>query len=114
MKKSFDYSYLTNSVSNLYYGTNGRKCAIGILIPEEAYNPEVEGKSIIAILQRDFSDNNIADKLLAMLTASLGYLSNSDLEFLSELQLIHDTCSPHLWESKLRIFARSYDLNYGD
>lgn len=58
-----------------YRGVEGRKCAIGALISDEEYSPELENRDVLA-LNRD-----------GALPPSLAGL---DIDFLVELQAIHD------------------------
>lgn len=57
-----------------YRGANGHKCAVGIVIPDDLYDPEMEGLCVDVII----SDH----KELKFLKPHLAVLS--------ELQLVHD------------------------
>lgn len=79
-----------------YRGSQGRKCAIGVLISDEDYKPEMEGMRVSAVLN-EFSA--VADKLKDVSTFLLG-----------ELQRIHDTKLSEQWPEELRAVATRYDL----
>lgn len=34
----------------VYRGANGTKCAVGVLIPDEAYDPVMEGRTLVGLL----------------------------------------------------------------
>lgn len=68
-------SMLKGSTSCAYRGKKGRKCAIGALISDEEYSLELEAKDVTIL---DLED---------ALPPSLAGL---DIEFLTELQDIHD------------------------
>jgi len=83
-----------NEHSCAYLDPEGRKCAVGCLIPDEQYSKELEG----AILTSN-------PKLEA-----LPCMQGLDLDFLRDLQLIHDTCDPPFWRKQLEILAKKYSL----
>ena len=78
----------------LYRGPNGLKCAIGCLIPDEVYKPDMESLDVMGMLKlwpnHPFSDIR-------------------DL-FLRDLQCIHDNLEPEYWTSALDDFAHRYNL----
>lgn len=86
-----------------YRGVEGRKCAIGALISDEEYSPELEDKDVMTLGLKD------------ALPPSLRGL---DIEFLTELQDIHDNAAL-TWQGtfvagalrvKLRKFAAAHGL----
>ena len=87
-----------SNVTCAYRGDNGRKCAAGILIPDDRYHPNMENKSVKAWDVRDVIEE-------------LGYV-NGDL--LQRLQEAHDS-SAEDWNAKivfrLREVARIYGLD---
>ena len=89
-ERSWDYN------TCLYRGPNGLKCAVGCLIPDNEYTPEMETKSAQFVLPM------LSDKTL----------SNSfELEeMLSNLQRLHDGWTPEHWPQKLRDIAKEYGL----
>lgn len=64
----------------VYRGVDGRKCAIGMLIKDEFYKPELEGTSVA-----------YPDVIAALHRSGVNTQSNG--EFLHNLQCIHDKFS---------------------
>ena len=78
----------------VYRGENGRRCAIGWLIPDERYYVELEGRSVYNI----------------SIPCAVGCDVN-DAVFLSSLQCCHDRArSPFEMKEALRVFATNYSL----
>lgn len=79
----------------------GTACFVGVLIPDELYDPEMEGKPV-----------NQSVSVLQVLEKAYGgdKLSGSEMEFLSEAQGIHDHQSIDYWERRLRNLAAEYHL----
>lgn len=81
----------------LYRGPEGTKCAVGCLIPDELYDPNIEGLSV----------SDIKDVLLK---AGIGAFA-----LLGQLQNVHDTAWS--WEqpgglcNRLTAVAKDYGLN---
>lgn len=76
-----------------YRGPNNTKCAVGCLIPNRTYRPEMEGgcaynTKIKAILEAD----------------------GHNVDFCSELQSIHDGEPVDMWETELAALAKRYQL----
>ena len=85
-----------------YRGALGHKCAIGCLIPDHAYTPEMEGFSIHGLLENHPS-----------VAPYLGLDASpypKDVGFLSNLQCIHDDLSPDIWEQNLSELGERYGL----
>lgn len=82
-KSYTDYMY-PNKISCAFRGNHNRKCAIGHLIKDEFYYPELESCTLIS------------DEVIKVLN-----LSNVDavlhMDLLKELQAIHDNDPPHTW-----------------
>jgi len=76
-----------------YRGDNGLMCAVGCLIPDSEYKPELESKSA----------SYIADMVPSLLGAHT--------VFLDQLQAIHDRTSPDFWKEKLRHLGNVSGLN---
>lgn len=83
-----------------YRGEDGRRCAIGHAIPDDRYDPEVEGLPASACVNRGMLPDVFA--------APIG---SEAYHFLNSLQMAHDT-SPNspLMERKLRSVADAYRL----
>lgn len=87
----------TNANICKYRGPEGLMCAIGALIPDEAYSPDWEGISvggIITPLRR---------------AAAIGPETKST--FLLDLQKIHDHAEVYQWSQELTNFAMMYGLS---
>ena len=84
----------------LYRGPNGTSCAVGCLIKEEHYDPEIEGEAAVAIPVR------------LALSASGIPTTDETLSLLSELQLLHDESQPEAWPTDLAELAQELGLEY--
>lgn len=71
-----------------YRGDHGRKCFVGVLLPEEFYHSSMEKRS--------------ADFVRAWRPEIDEFWALLPFEFLQEIQDIHDETSPVLWKSALR------------
>jgi hypothetical protein len=79
----------------LYRSPDGKKCAAGAAITDEQYKPEMEGKSIRAvIIQLDITS------------------LSQHAELLSELQGVHDIHEVPQWERGFEKVARRFQLTY--
>lgn len=76
-----------------YRGPNGLKCAVGQIIPDELYHPEIEGLGVTG------------EKVVPILS-QLGY----SLMLCSELQDIHDYEEPETWLSASVATARNLGI----
>lgn len=70
-------------------------CAIGCHIPDEVYDPSMEGHNVYYLMA-----NPAIEELFAGLS----------VEFLCELQSIHDSFLPVDWPEMLESFADTYGL----
>lgn len=106
----------SNRVSCAYRNTDGLKCAIGHLIPDELYDPKMENGTAFSVL------NNFP-KLKNYIFSEFksdAFLHNTiqEIEFLDDLQLVHDSsCSVDtpIWDmtefkKSLTTFANKYSL----
>lgn len=82
-----------------YRGPNGLKCAIGILIPDEEYNPEWEGKCV--------NTQNLSEGM--PIAAACG-ISRADVDFARSLQHVHDLFDVCDWRNQLKLFRSSWNL----
>ena len=90
----------------LYRDTEGRKCAVGYLIPDELYSVDMEGW-VVSILVERFPE--IA-KILGVQDSD-GPIPVSFLSFLDELQMCHDFGhTPEKMEKNLQDFAHDCSL----
>lgn len=75
----------------LYRGPNGTKCAVGAMITDEEYSPDMEGTSVFGL--------RLPNRLVPF------------KPILSDLQAIHDKHDPDEWKSRLHMLADEYGLN---
>jgi len=75
---------------------NGCKCAVGFIIPDDIYHPEMENYHPSSLKKR-------YPELEA-------YWRDVDDDLLSELQDIHDFYTPDRWREKFEHTARSWNL----
>lgn len=78
-----------------YRDDSGRKCAIGCLIPDDDYDDDLEGW-------------NADDRPVASILRRLGH----DVILCAELQRIHDSYQPRVWESEFEELASARGLIY--
>ena len=83
-----------------YRGKGDTKCAIGCLIPEKLYTPNMERRAVRALCEQypAFAKHIGATK--------------RDYVFLSNLQHIHDGSEPGNWHKELSIFAKKNRLEF--
>ena len=79
----------------LYRHPNGDRCAIGCLIPDDAYSADIEGAAIDCTKVQDRLPFSVDGRAVA---------------FLDRLQLIHDYEEPDHWENELERLARRYGI----
>jgi hypothetical protein len=78
-----------------YRGADGCSCAIGCLIPDDDYDPSIEGSIVL--------DAPVWSRIPYELDEHL-------LVSLRNLQNLHDAWRPSDWPCQLRAFARYYQL----
>lgn len=83
----------------LYRGPNGTKCAIGALITDEEY------KRIEDARCKDLKVYEVEDLQIVS-------LQGLTIDFLEELQIIHDHYEVQDWKNQLETFAEKYNLQY--
>lgn len=81
----------------VYRGMQGLQCAVGCLIPDDKYDPYIEGESV--------SDDAVRSMLPFEVT-------EEQLELLTDLQMTHDDVPPHTWPLSLEMLARRHGLNF--
>jgi hypothetical protein len=101
----------------LYRGPNGTKCAFGIFISGEAYNPKMEGVASTSIIHatvdnsRDYSGNFTVRWMSEKLIEDMKPLRQFD-SVLAALQGCHDETAPPNWGSKLERIASEQGLKF--
>lgn len=85
----------------LYRGPNGLKCAVGILIPDDLFEVELENSDVYSLF----------DCLGPEGRKRIGITRYRTLDFLADLQCIHDSFPPDSWRAELRVLANKHRLN---
>ena len=78
----------------LYRGPNGLKCAVGCLISDEEYRPDMETFKASVLIR-----NGVVSGL-----------SEVDLDLLDRMQRLHDCNHPDDWEDGFQRIATDYRL----
>lgn len=86
----------------MYRGDNGTKCAVGHLIDDDNYRPNVEGHNIYA-----------KEVQVALLASRVDITDDEIFELLQSLQRIHDESSLDLWRERLEEIADYNNLTFG-
>ena len=91
----------------LYRGPDGTKCAVGFLIPDDIYVPEMDQGSLGMLL-------GVVELISKFKTLPDFFRINTSL--LSELQAVHDHQPQDAWNrndlvEQLHILAERYELN---
>lgn len=86
--------------------TDGLSCAVGCLISDAAYSPRIEGIGIVDVGISSGSwtvqvDNGIGEALARALNGSNVPATDGVRLLLLELQRVHDSIEPDLWEGIL-------------
>lgn len=79
------------------------KCAIGALIPDKLYREDMDfgimGGKRISVILRDERRKNRGTGVLSLFWEDMG---ESEMDFLDDLQEVHDEYDVELWPEKLR------------
>jgi hypothetical protein len=78
-----------------YLGEGGLMCAVGCLISDELYSPEIEGLAI----------SNLP-------TIIINELGKENVPLLKDLQHLHDRVNVEQWETELRKLATIHNLEF--
>lgn len=79
-----------------YRGDNGLKCAVGAIISDKKYSEELEGNTVTG--------------LVVINSLPKRYQGNDSVNFLNQLQGIHDQTPVHLWKEGLKEIAAKHNL----
>jgi hypothetical protein len=93
---------MDDKLTCMYRNDDGLKCAIGCLIPDELYTPDIEGTGI---------NDGGGDEVWAILVQA-GFNKEEDEELLSALQWLHDGQPPETWRERLRYMAAEFKLEF--
>ena len=96
----------------LYYSqATGHRCAIGALIPDHLYRPEMENEALIALLD-DYPALTRHLELEPRAQYQHRTLENTpDIQFLDDLRKVHDISTLQSWPVDLTVLAHRYGLN---
>ena len=78
-----------------YRTEEGLKCAVGVLIPDDIYDREMEGRAVRKLVER---------------CPEVSFLRRN-IKILSDLQFTHDNFLPSRWRNQLEIIAKDYKLD---
>ena len=101
-----------------YRGANGTACAVGCLIPDELYDPLIEGLSVVGIIEIDVPEyrQDKTQELLPILARIKNHIGAEHLPLLCELQDAHDidlfNSDLAAWEEEMHRIAWAFDLQY--
>lgn len=93
-----------------YRADNGLKCAVGCLIPDDKYSPDIEGTPV----GPDFFDLEIGffpPRALALRTLLTDLGLSGQGKLLSRLQHVHDSFDSSDWPDRLRRVAKDFNLS---
>lgn len=98
----------------LYRAPDGKKCAFGVLIPDELYDPILENTTVDHIFGRignpRVSNSVKYEEVTVKIREHIGPIDSEEIEFLRKLQQIHDTTPPEYWDLQLAMIAGEYTL----
>lgn len=94
---------VTSSTTCVYRMKDGRRCAIGCLIPKPLYTPRIEGVSMEDIRNHYGDRTNKLARKIDMFTQTLidSGLGPETWDLLDALQEIHDMYDVEQWEDEL-------------
>lgn len=101
-----------------YRGANGTACAVGCLIPDELYDPLIEGLGVGRIIEAVVPDyrQDQTQELLPVFARIKNHIGAEHLPLLNELQEAHDMdlyiSGLDAWEEEMHRIARDFDLKY--
>jgi|SRR5580698_1102592 hypothetical protein len=84
----------------LYRTPDGLSCAVGALIPSQAYSPAMENKSLQKLLDSELLPLDLQNEFM------------KHRALLSYLQDLHDVSPVSLWEVELSKTAARFNLGY--
>ena len=98
-----------------YRDADGTACAVGCLIPDELYDPVIEGLSVSQIIRAAVYLHDQA-QARAPFTRITNHIGAEHLQLLQELQDAHDVylfdSGMAAWEEGMHRIACAFDLQY--
>lgn len=97
----------------MYRGDNGTSCAVGCLIKDEGYNPQMEGVVVVDLtyLHPVYPRDKVDLLANALRASGVNTEDSSSLTLLKNLQGIHDRTLPNEWVHELRRLAKELQLS---
>jgi hypothetical protein len=89
----------------LYRAAGGLACFFGALIPDDRYNPRMEGRSV------QTTDAYYLSTDLFVGGERDAEFDGADVDFLRDLQRVHDREVPEYWKKSLLNVAKVYALS---
>lgn len=86
-----------------YRGLHGTRCALGWVLPDDLYEPSMEGRGISELACDLLHEGGDATRFARF---ALRHLT-----LLRELQFLHDTQRPDTWPDRLLFIGRRHGLN---
>ncbi|MDX2059949.1 MAG: hypothetical protein SFV24_19220 [Gemmatimonadales bacterium] len=107
-----------------YRTADGLRCAVGSLIPDDLYQPSIEGMRAGAVLwdfwgpeatgeykaARAGSKTAAGEKALFDTLFNIGVQDRRGFQLLGDLQTIHDSMQPSAWPQSLANIAAAWQL----
>jgi len=90
-----------------YKTSDGLKCAVGCLIPDDKYTSSIEGYGVALILRDTISPNSGEDKLIKTLKSS--GISKRSFPLLEALQDAHDSCAFKYSDNFINLFLEALE-----
>ena len=107
----------TDDGSCRYRGADGTACAVGCLIPDELYDPLIEGLTVVQIVKAAMpAPRQHQAQARAPFTRITNHIGAEHLQLLQELQDAHDVylfdSGMAAWEEGMHRIACAFDLQY--
>lgn len=88
-----------------YRGPDGKKCAVGIFIPDEKYDPGMEQRNLSSLIVQ------FPDAIEGVEFINGSRFLNEKGQILTDLQETHDDVDPEHWKESLAKLAAYYHLD---
>lgn len=96
-QKAKSMAIISDDYSCAYRGDDGLKCAVGCLIPDDKYDPTMEG--------------HVAKTVLALFPRAINVHAYLSADLLDELRKVHDVMEVDMWYKGLNDVADHYNLD---
>jgi len=83
----------------LYRGPNGTKCAVGVLIPDDEYDEDMENEKAGAVAAHFIKDSDLRQEF------------QNNFALMQDMQQLHDRTDVVMWRVKLSVIATDHQLN---